>query len=179
VNVVHCPRSNLGSHGFGKTPLLMALGANIALGTDGASGTRLDLFEQMRLIKSSTHARFGIEINDPLSLPALETLRMATLGGARALMQGDDLGTLETGKKADLILIDLEQAHISPTANLPKTIATTAGPADVRDVIVDGKVLVRDREFTELDEEEIRAKAAEALRSISRKAGLDTQFGYP
>ncbi|HEY9088486.1 MAG TPA: amidohydrolase [Anaerolineaceae bacterium] len=179
VNVVHCPRSNLGSHGFGKTPLLLALGANIALGTDGASGTRLDLFEQMRLIKSATHARFGIEINDPLSLPALETLRMATQGGARALMQGDDLGTLETGKKADLILIDLEQAHISPTANLPKTIATTAGPADVRDVIVDGKVLIRDRQFTELDEEEIRAKAAEALRSISRKAGLDTKYAYP
>ncbi len=178
VGVVHCPRSNLGSHGFGKTPLLLALGATVALGTDGASGTRLDLFEQMRLIKSATHARFGIEINDPMSLPALETLRMATQGGARALMQADDLGTLEVGKKADLILLDLNAPHLSPTANLPKTIATVAGPADVRDVIVDGRVIIRERAFVRLDEAEIRARAAEALRSISRKAGLNTAYGY-
>lgn len=93
-------------------------------------------------------------------------------------MQADDLGTIEVGKKADLILLDLNAPHLSPTANLPKTIATVAGPADVRDVIIDGKIIIRERAFTSLDEVEIRARAAEALRSISKKAGLNTQYGY-
>jgi 5-methylthioadenosine/S-adenosylhomocysteine deaminase len=178
VNVVHCPRSNLGSHGFGKTPLLMALGANIALGTDGASGNRLDLFEQMRLLKSSVHARYGIEINDPLSLPALATLRMATLGGARAVGQAGDLGTLEVGKKADLLLLKLDSPHLSPTAALAKTVVTAAGPDDVNDVVVDGQVLLKDRRFTQLDEDEIRRAAGQALARVAKKANLSVEAGY-
>jgi len=178
VNVVHCPRSNLGSHGFGKTPLLQTLGANIALGTDGASSTRLDLFEQMRLLKSSVHARYGIEINDPMSLPALDTLKMVTQGGAKAIMQQDDLGTVETGKKADLILLNLDAPHLSPTAHLPKTIVTAAGPDDVNDVIVNGQWLVKDRKLIHLDEDEIRHRAGEALSRISKKAKLNTKLGY-
>jgi 5-methylthioadenosine/S-adenosylhomocysteine deaminase len=172
VNVVHCPRSNLGNHGFSKTPLLMALGANIGLGTDGASGNRLDLFEQMRLLKSAMHARYGLEVNDPMVLPALDTLRMATLGGARALMLGDEIGTLETGKKADIILIDLDAAHLSPTAHLPKTIVAAAGPADVSDAIVDGRLLMKDRRLLDLNEAEIRHEAGEALQRVAKKAGL-------
>ena len=178
VNVVHCPRSNLGSHGFGKTPLLQTLGANIALGTDGASGTRLDLFEQMRLLKSSVHARYGIEINDPMSLPALDTLKMVTQGGAKAVMQHDDLGTVEVGKKADLILLNLDVPHLSPTAHLPKTIVTAAGPDDVNDVIVNGQWLIKDRKFLNLNEDEIRHQAGEALTRISKKANLNTKLGY-
>jgi 5-methylthioadenosine/S-adenosylhomocysteine deaminase len=178
VNVVHCPRSNLGSHGFGKTPLIMALGGNIGLGTDGASGTRLDLFEQMRLLKSSTHARYGIEINDPMSLPALETLKMATQGGARAVMLEDEIGTLAVGKKADIILIGLDAPHLTPTANLPKTIATTAGPEDVKDVIVNGQLVLKDRKFVYLDEAEILHQAGEALARVSAKANLNTIQEY-
>ena len=86
TNAVHCPRSNLGSHGFSKTPLMLTLGLNIGLGTDGASGSRLSMFEPMRLLKSAMQARYGLEINDPLTLPALETLRMATIGGARNIL---------------------------------------------------------------------------------------------
>jgi len=179
VNVVHCPKSNLGSHGFGKTPLLLALGANIGLGTDGASGTRLDLFEQMRLLKSSVHARYGIEINDPLSLPALTTLRMATLGGARAVMQADEIGSLAVGKKADIVLLRLDSPHISPTAHLAKTVATAAGPDDVNDVIVDGQLLLKDRQLLHLDETEIRRQAGAALRRMAQKANLDLSAGYP
>ncbi len=178
ANVVHCPRSNLGSHGFGKTPLLKALGANIALGTDGASGTRLDLFEQMRLLKSSVHARYGIEINDPMSLPALDTLRFATQGGAQAVRMADQIGTVEVGKKADLILLNLDAPHLSPTAHLPKTIVMSAGPDDVNDVIVNGCWIIKDRRFLHLDEAEIRRQAGQALQRVSRKANLNTTAGY-
>ncbi|MCL4561921.1 MAG: amidohydrolase [Chloroflexi bacterium] len=178
VNAVHCPRANLGSHGFSKTPLLLALGANIALGTDGASSGRLDLFEQMRLLQSAMQARYGLEINDPLALPAVETLRMATINGARAVMLQEEIGTLEVGKKADLILLDIDKPHLSPTAHLTKTIATAAGAEDVNDVIVNGQLLVKDRAFLLLDEEEIRRKAGETLLRVGKRAGLSLAMPY-
>lgn len=178
ANAVHCPRANLSSHGFSKTPLLMALGVNIGLGTDGASASRLNMFEPMHLLKYAMTARYGIEINDPLALPALETLKMATQGGARAVMLQDEIGTLEVGKKADVILLDLDQPHLSPTADLPKTIASTAGPADVTDVIVDGALIIRDREFLHLDEEAIRREAGATLLAVGKRANLSLNAPY-
>lgn len=178
VNVVHCPHSNLGNHGFSKTPLMMALGINIGLGTDGIAGTRLSLFEPMRLLKFAVQARFGIDINDPLALPALETLKMATRGGARAVGMENEIGKLEIGMKADLILLDIDKPHLSPTAHLPKTIATTAGPDDVSDVIVDGTLLIRDKELLHLDEERIRREAGSAMMEIGKRANLDLESPY-
>lgn len=172
ANPVHCPRANLGNHGFSKTPLFLVFGANVGLGSDGATTGRLDMFENMRLLKSAVQARYGVEINDPLALPVLETLRMATINGARAVMQADDLGSLEVGKKADIVLINIKNTNFSPTAHLAKTIVTNAGSGDVNDVIVDGKLLVRDRRYLLLDEEEIRRKAGEALLRVGKRAGL-------
>jgi 5-methylthioadenosine/S-adenosylhomocysteine deaminase len=107
ANAVHCPHSNLGNHGFSKTPTLMAVGVNIALGTDGASATRLNLFEPMRLLKYAMQGRYGVDINDPLALPAQEVYKMATQGGAKAVMQEKEIGKLEVGMKADIILLDV------------------------------------------------------------------------
>jgi 5-methylthioadenosine/S-adenosylhomocysteine deaminase len=151
---------------------------SIGLGTDGASGTRLDLFEQMRLLKSAVQGRYGLEINDPLALPAIETLRMATAGGANAVRLGGEIGTLEVGKKADLILLDIDQPHISPTANLPQTIVMAAGPSDVKHVIVDGRQVFKNREFLEIDEAAIRREAAAALQRVSWRAGLALPSPY-
>lgn len=178
ANVVHCPHSNLGNHGFSKTPLLMALGVNIGLGTDGIAGTRLNMFEPMRMLKFAMQARFGIDINDPLAMPALDTLKMATQGGARAVMMGNEIGKLEEGMKADIILLDLNKPHLSPTAHLPKTIATVAGPDDVTDVIVDGKLLIKDMSFLHLDEDEIRHEAGKAMLSVGKRANLSLEFPY-
>ncbi len=178
VSVVHCPHSNLGNHGFSKTPLLMALGVNIGLGTDGIAGTRLNMFEPMRLLKFAMQARFGIDINNPLALPALDTLKMATQGGAQAVMMGNEIGKLETGMKADIILLDINKPHLSPTAHLPKTIATAAGPDDVTDVIVDGKILIKDKSFLHLDEDEIRHEAGKAMLSVGKRANLSLEIPY-
>jgi 5-methylthioadenosine/S-adenosylhomocysteine deaminase len=178
ANVVHCPHSNLGNHGFSKTPLLMALGANIGLGTDGAAATRLNLFEPMRLLKYAMQARFGVEINDPLALPALEALKMATQGGARAVGMGKEIGKLEAGMKADIILLDLNKPHLSPTAHLPKTIVTAAGPDDVTDVIVNGMLLIKDKKFLNLDEEQIRRDAGVALMNVGKRANLRLESPY-
>lgn len=178
ANAVHCPRSNLGSHGFPKTPLMLALGVNIGLGTDGGAGGRLDLFEQMRLLKSATQARYGIEINDPLALPTAETLRMATAGGARAMMLEHEIGAIEIGKHADIVLLNLDVPHLSPTADLRKTIVMSAGPADVCDVMVHGQLLLRGRQFIALDEEQIRHQAAETLMRVGHRAGLRLPAPY-
>lgn len=178
ANAVHCPHSNLGNHGFSKTPLMIALGVNVGLATDGVAGTRLNLFEPMRLLKFAMQARFGIDINDPVALPALETLKMATQGGARAVRLENEIGRLAEGMKADVILLDIEKPHLSPTAHLPKTIATAAGPDDVTDVIVDGKLLIKDKEFLHLDEDKIRREAGIALLAIGEKADLELGSPY-
>ena len=178
ANAVHCPHSNLGNHGFSKTPLLMALGVNIGLGTDGVAGTRLNMFEPMRMLKFAMQARHGVEINDPLAMPALETLKMATQGGAKAVMMENEIGKLEVGMKADIILLDINRSHLSPTAHLPKTIATAAGPDDVNDVIVDGKLIIKDHQFLHLDEGKIRREAGQALMAVGKRANLDLEMPY-
>ena len=178
ANAVHCPHSNLGNHGFSKTPLMMALGVNIGLGTDGVAGTRLNMFEPMRMLKFAMQARHGVEINDPLALPALETLKMATQGGAKAVMQEKEIGKLAVGMKADIILLDINRPHLSPTAHLPKTIATAAGPDDVVDVVVNGKLIVKDHQFLHLDEAKIRREAGQALLAVGKRANLDLEMPY-
>lgn len=178
ANAVHCPHSNLGNHGFSKTPLLMALGVNIALGTDGAATTRLNLFEPMRMLKYAMQARHGVEINDPLALPALDALKMATQGGARAVMLEKEIGKLEVGMKADIILLDIDKPHLSPTAHLSKTIVTAAGPDDVVDVIVDGRLIIHDKQFLHLDEEKIRREAGSALMKVGERANLSLESPY-
>ncbi len=119
-----------------------------------------------------------MEINDPLAMPALDVLRMATQGGAKAVMAGKELGKLEVGYKADIILLDINQAHLSPTAHLPKTIVTAAGPGDVADVIVNGRLLVHDGEFLLMDEEKIRRDAGQAMLEVGKRANLSLESPY-
>ncbi len=172
ASAVHCPVSNLRSHGFSKTPFMVTRGLTIGLGTDGASGMRLDMFELMRLLKNAMQARYGIEINDPIVLPLMAVFKMATMGGARAVMQEKHIGSLEIGKKADVVLLAIKSLHLSPTADLPKTMVLAAGPSDVNDVIIDGQCVLKDRHFLQFDEDEIRVKAGEALLRVGKSAGL-------
>lgn len=169
---VHCPRSNLHSHGFPKTPLFLSLGSPVGMGTDGASGGSLSLFESMRLLKSATQARYGLPINDATALPVEDVLRMVTSGGARALLLEDQVGTLEVGKRADIILVDHTGLHMSPTHNLLRAVAMCATPQDVRDVIVDGAILMRDRQLVRASEQEIIRRAAEHMQAVAIRAGF-------
>ena len=93
-------------------------------------------------------------------------LRMATQGGANALGLGDELGTIETGKLADMILVDIDQPHITPTQNLVNTLVCAAGGRDVTDSIINGKVVMRNRQVLTLDEEKIKADAKQHMREI-------------
>jgi 5-methylthioadenosine/S-adenosylhomocysteine deaminase len=142
------------------------------MGSDGASSSAINLFESGRLLKSATQARYGLPINDATVLPVESVLRMWTSGGARALLLQNRIGTLEAGKRADIILLSHQGPHITPTHSLLRTMAMWATPADVTDVIVDGTILMRARTLTQVDEAEIVAKASEHMQAIAQRAGF-------
>ncbi|MFJ8362573.1 amidohydrolase [Streptomyces sp. NPDC093984] len=147
--VAHCPVSNLKlGCGIAPVPRLLDAGVTVGLGTDGAvSSNTLDVFDAMRQA-ALVHKASG----DPTAVGAEQAVRMATIEGARALGLGDRLGSLEAGKRADVIVVDVGRPHLRPRHDLWSTLAYAAHSADVRDTVVDGRILMRDRALTTLDE---------------------------
>ncbi|MEV6737639.1 amidohydrolase [Streptomyces sp. NPDC051104] len=147
--VAHCPVSNLKlGCGIAPVPRLLDAGVTVGLGTDGAvSSNTLDVFDAMRQA-ALVHKASG----DPTAVGAEQAVRMATIEGARALGLGDRLGSLEAGKRADLIVVDVGRPHLRPRHDVWATLAYAAHSADVRDTVVDGRILMRDRALTTLDE---------------------------
>jgi 5-methylthioadenosine/S-adenosylhomocysteine deaminase len=170
TSVVHCPSSNLklGS-GIAPIPELLAAGCRVALGADGAPcNNRLDGFAEMRLAALIQKPRLGPEV-----MPAGQVLELATLGGARALGLENDIGSIEAGKCADLIALDLGGPHAQPDeADLVSRIVYSARAADVRHVVVDGRIVVRDGELKTGDVAKIRASANKEARRLREAAGL-------
>lgn len=170
TNVVHCPSSNLklGS-GLAPVPELLAAGCRVALGADGAPcNNRLDAFTEMRLAALIQKPRLG-----PETMPAQQVLELATLGGARALGLESEIGSIEVGKCADLIALDLGGPHAQPDeADLSSRIVYSARGADVRHVVVDGRVVVRNGELKTADIAEIRATANTEARRLRRAVGF-------
>ncbi|KOU60544.1 N-ethylammeline chlorohydrolase [Streptomyces sp. MMG1533] len=149
TSVAHCPVSNLKlGCGIAPVPRLLSAGVTVGLGTDGAvSSNTLDLLGAVRQA-ALVHKADG----DPSAVGAEEAVRMATIEGARALGLGEHLGSLEAGKRADLVVLDLNAPHLRPLHDPWSTLAYAAHSTDVRDTVVDGRVLMRDRALTTLDE---------------------------
>lgn len=170
TTVVHCPSSNLklGS-GIAPVPEMLGAGCSVALGADGAAcNNRLDGFAELRLAALIQKPRLG-----PDALPAGRALELATLGGARALGLESELGSIEPGKRADLVALDLSGPHAQPDgADLASRIVYSGRAADVRHVVVDGAIVVRDGRLMTADVEEIRAQANRAARHLRRAVGL-------
>jgi 5-methylthioadenosine/S-adenosylhomocysteine deaminase len=157
VSVSHNPQSNMkGASGLARIPDLLKAGVVVGLGTDGpASNNNLDLFEEM-----DTAAKVHkLERRDPTVLPAKEVFRLATLGGARALGLEREIGSLEAGKRADVVLIDLNVPELTPMYDVYSHLVYAIKGANVRTVVVDGRVIVRDRDVTTVDEEKVIARA--------------------
>lgn len=169
ARVVHCPPTNLSNNGFGKTPLLQALGAPVGLGSDGAAHYGADPFRLMRLLKYSVQAAHGLPVDDPVALSVVDALRMATQGGASALMMEQEIGSLAVGKRADVVLLAWQQPHLWPTHDLLEALVLAGRGSDVRDVIVDGQILLRDGQFLHLDEQAIMAEAERCLQVIATR----------
>jgi 5-methylthioadenosine/S-adenosylhomocysteine deaminase len=169
--VVHCPISNSGK-GIPKTPSLLQKGIGVGLGTDGAGHSGLSLFDQMKVFKSLMRAFLGVPIFDPVVMPSKSILEMATLGGAKAMLRDDQLGALEVGKKADMILVNINQPHIQPTHNFINTLIESVNSNDVTDSIVDGKIVMKNREVLTLDEEKIIYESKLAMKELSIRANI-------
>ena len=165
--VTHCPSSNLklGS-GVADVVALRGAGITVGLGADGAAcNNRLDGFEEMRLAALLARARSG-----PGALTAWDVLRMATIDGARALHADKEIGSLSVDKRADVIVLDAER--LAPGGDEATRIVFGGGSRAVRDVIVDGQVLVRDGAPTRLDPAAVRAAAKEAVPGLMVRSGL-------
>lgn len=166
VKISHNPGSNLklGS-GIAPIPQMLAKGIRPSLGTDSAaSNNNLDLFEEVRLaalLHKGAH-------EDPELVAATTALQMGTIFGAEGLFLEDKIGTLEVGKQADLILLDLTGAHMHPQHNLVSHIVYSASKADVLDVYIDGKQVVKKGECLTLDEEKIVYEATQAFAAIAQ-----------
>ena len=166
--VSHNPVSNL-KLGCGIAPVhkLHQEGVTVGLGTDGAgSATTLDMFEEMKAAAWMQKLHYG----DPTILPAKEVLKMATIQGAKLLRIDHKIGTLSPGKKADLILVNLNKPHLAPLHQLESLLAYGVSGADVDTTIVNGKVLMRSRELLTIDEKallcDVQSRAERIVRSV-------------
>lgn len=169
TNVVHCPSSNL-KLGSGIAPIkrMLESGISVSLGADGAAcNNRLDMFTEMRTAALLQKAFHGPEV-----LPAGQALRMATIDGARALGLGDEIGSLEVGKRADLIVVKVDSLHSTPHSGDPASkIIYSAQPSDVQTVVIDGRLVMRERRLLTVDESAVVKEANEESELLVSRAG--------
>jgi 5-methylthioadenosine/S-adenosylhomocysteine deaminase len=164
VGVAHNPGSNMKlASGAMPTAKMLAAGVPVGLGTDGAaSNNNLDILEEARLAALLAKHETG----DPTSVASYDALYMATRGGAEALGLGDVIGQITPGRRADIILIDLEQPHLCPPHDIISHLVYSARAGDVRTVLVDGEPRMIDGKLQILDEKNIMARAAECARRL-------------
>ena len=169
VKVMHCPSSNL-KLGSGLAPIaeMRAQGISVSLGADGAAcNNRLDMFEEMRLAATIQAVR-----RHPGALTARDAVWMATREGARALAMEAEIGSIEPGKRADLILINRDRVHQAPDPDPWSTLVYASRGTDVRMTMVDGQVLVRDYSLSNQDAQAITAEARQAAVTLAARAGV-------
>jgi 5-methylthioadenosine/S-adenosylhomocysteine deaminase len=165
VGIAHCPSSNM-KLASGAAPVIkmLALDLAVGLGTDGPAGSNndFDLFEEMDLAAKLQK----VVTLDPQALPATAALEMATIRGARSLGLEKEIGSLEAGKRADLITVRLDRPHAVPMYDVYSQMVYTLKASDVNDVMVNGKSVVRDGRVLTLDAKQVLAKAQEYRTKI-------------
>lgn len=168
AHVAHCPSSNLKlASGIAPVPALLARGVNVALGADGAAcNNNLDGFQEMRLA-----ALIQKPVHGPRCMDARTVLEMATMGGARAMGLAHEIGSIEVGKKADLIVVDLTGLHTWPEGDVISRLVYGARASDVVLTMVDGQVLMRDGQLTSLEVDRIRTGARASSHRLLRRIG--------
>ncbi|KUO39569.1 MAG: amidohydrolase [Candidatus Hadarchaeum yellowstonense] len=175
--VCHCPASNLKlASGFAPVPEMLKSGVNVALGCDGGpSNNCYDMIREMKLAALVHKAR----LLDPEVLPAETVLEMATLNGAKATLWRGQIGSIERGKLADLIVIDLRRPHLVPVRNPVSNLVYAANGGDVDTVIIDGKIIMENRQMTTIEEEEVVQEAIEAGPLVDQRLGLKIGPKWP
>ena len=177
TNVSHNPSSNSKlASGVCKVPQMLASGVNVALGCDGGpSNNDYDLIREMKLAAIIHKA----VTNDPLIVPAETVLEMATINGARSLGLEQEIGSLEAGKKADLVVIDLNRLHTTPSPNPISTLIYAATGGEVDTVVVDGQIVVEQGQLLTLDEDEVMEQAQQHAQALYKRAGIEIAPKWP
>ncbi len=169
VKVMHCPTSNL-KLGSGIAPVvaLRRRGVTVSLGADGAAcNNRLDMFSEMRMAALLQAQQAGAG-----ALPAREVVWMATRGGARTLNLDNEIGSVEAGKRADLVVVSSAGSHQIPGPDPYSTLVYSSRASDVRATMVDGRMLVDAGRLTEIDEPAVTALALQEARQLAERAGV-------
>ena len=166
VGVIHNPTSNMKTAaGISPVTKMLAAGVRVGLGTDGAaSNNDLDMWEEMRL------AAFLQKVDrmDPEVMPANTVLTMATRGGAEAIGLGKSIGSLEVGKRADIIQVSFDDVHFIPTYDVRSHLVYVADEQDVTSVVVDGRVLMKDKKILTIDTDRVTREATELAGRIQK-----------
>ena len=172
--VVHCPVSNMYlASGVARIREMLDIGITVALATDGpGSNNRQDMFEACK----ATVLLQKVDRLDATVLQPEEVLEMACRGGASAMGRPDDLGSIQPGMKADLVVVDLTTPFSAPVHRVPSALVYCASPRDVLHVMVDGNLLMRDRTMTTINEHEAIARATDSARRVFGRAGITTRL---
>ncbi len=176
--MIHNPTSNVKSYaGIARVAQMIAWGINVGLGVDAAvCNNTLDMFWEMRMASLIQ----GISQMHPGHLSPEKALEMATIGNAKALGIENEVGSIEVGKKADLILVELKQPHLTPLVERPKSnllshlVYATSG-RDVDTTIADGQVVMRQRNVLTVDEAKVLRKAEKTLHEVLDRSGIATR----
>jgi len=170
TSISHCPSSNTKlASGIARVPEMLKKGVNVGLGCDGGpSNNSYDMIREMKLAAYIHKVR----LSDPMTMPAETILEMATVRGARAIGMGDMLGTLEPGKLADIVLVNLDSIDMVPNNNPVSDLVYAGCGADVDTVMVDGKIIMENRNVKTLNEREIVEQARERAGALLKRTGL-------
>ncbi|MFW9870397.1 MAG: amidohydrolase family protein [Candidatus Thorarchaeota archaeon] len=176
-NISHCPSSNMKlASGFAKVPQMLQVGVPVSLGCDGGpSNNTYDMVREMRLA-ALIHKSY---VKDPLVVTAEQAIEMATLGGAAAMGIQDRVGSIESGKLADIILVDLQGLSLTPASNPVSNLVYSGSGYAVDTVLVNGQILMRERKLLTLDEGKVKAKAREHATELLDRSGVDISPKWP
>ncbi len=173
ASVMHNPTANmLLASGIAPVVKMQAAGVNVALGTDNPNNNN-DMLEAMKFASLAGK----VSTLDPLATPAIYALEMATINGARALHQENEIGSLEVGKRADIVFVDTRRLHNIPFYDPVTTLVYSANDSDVTHVMVEGDFLVRDGKVLILDEQELIEECQQRGQDLDRR--IKAQFGTP
>jgi 5-methylthioadenosine/S-adenosylhomocysteine deaminase len=168
VKVAHCPSGNFTGLGMTKLPLMRRLGIHVGLGSDGASGGTVDLFEAMNISFIGQTLHYGTPYLDRRVTSWRDCVHMATLGGARAVRWDDAIGSLAVGKRADLIILDPSHLDVQPLSDDPYySIVKCLRGRDVETVMVNGRVVLENRKMVTIDEDALRRQMLSRLPEVA------------
>jgi cytosine/adenosine deaminase-related metal-dependent hydrolase len=177
THVSHNPLSNSKlASGIAPIPEMLKAAVNVGLGTDG--GPSSNDYDMIRAMRWASYIH-KVRRLDPTISPSEQVFEMATINGARAMGLGQEIGSLEVGKRADFVVIDMDKPHLTPAPNPISALVCAGTGKDVTLAVIDGKMVVRDGQVLTMDEGRILAEARERAGSLYRRAGIDIKPRWP